>query len=63
MVEFMRAAVLLAIIVSAYMLGSARCAASKGKALFPPLNGPNAKMWYIVLAVALAFQYMQMNAY
>lgn len=60
MVEFVRAAVLLATVASAYMLGSARCAAGKGKSLIPPLA--RAKVWYIVLAIALAVQYMQLNA-
>ena len=61
MVEFVRAAVLLATVASAYMLGSSRCATCKGRQTFPSLSG--AKVWYIVLAVALAVQYTQMNAY
>ena len=44
------------------MLGSSRCAVCKGKkTLLPSLSG--AKVWYIVLAIALVMQYMQMNAY
>ena len=62
MVEFVRAAALSATVASAYMLGSARCAVCKGKkTLLPSLSG--AKVWYIVLAIALVMQYMQMNAY
>ena len=62
MVEFLRAAALSATVASAYMLGSARCAVCKGKkTLLPSLSG--AKVWYIVLAIALVMQYMQMNAY
>ena len=62
MVEFVRAAALSATVASAYMLGSARCAVCKGKkSLLPSLSG--AKVWYIVLAIALVMQYMQMNAY
>jgi len=62
MVEFVRAAALSATVASAYMLGSARCAVCKGKkSLLPSLSG--AKVWYIVLAIALVMQFMQMNAY
>ena len=63
MVEFVRAAALSATVASAaYMLGSSRCAVCKGKkTLLPSLSG--AKVWYIVLAIALVMQYMQMNAY
>ena len=63
MVEFVRAAALSATVASAYMLGSARCAVCKGKkSLLPSLSGAT-KVWYIVLAIALVMQYMQMNAY